>query len=322
MREIILSVTFAVLTLCASVSAEEVFFGALVEPPAGRVINGWGQFTSAWDLAQPGGKGEADDLAAYERAVAPHTPAMISFDVGPDFTMVSGFMNHFREFAGPRGFFIAQVAINFRGLEHDVSIGMRDPDLMVLADGLHNLGHPSLVAIGAGFNASGRLYEPSGYIGSFRHATDIMRKAHMNCAMIWEATARGLANSPYLKWYPGDDVVDWWGLEFADAGEFSAAESKAFVEAAVRHRKPVVISAAVPNAKSETEALKWCGAIFDFIRANPAIKAVSLRWPAKRLARWPKVATYVKQQLADPSFIDATEAPALFRPPRDLQPND
>ncbi len=134
MREIVLAVAFAVLLLCAPVSAEEGFLGAPVEPPAGRVISGWGQFSGAWDLGQAAGKGEAADLAAYAKTIAPHAPAMIAFDVGPDFTIVSGFMNHFREFAAAHGFFIAQIAINFHGLEQDVSTGMRDPDLMVLAD--------------------------------------------------------------------------------------------------------------------------------------------------------------------------------------------
>ncbi len=316
------AVIFAFLAMSGMTSAEEIVFGAPVEPPAGRVISGWGQLTSAWDLGQPGGKSEVEDLAAYEKAVAPHSPAMISFDVGPDFTMVSGFMNHYREFAATQGFFVAQIAINFRGLEHDVSTGMRDPDLMVLGDALHNIGRPTLVVIGGSFNATGVLYEPSAYIGSFRHATDIMRKAHMNCAMVWAAKAQALSNSQYMKWYPGDDVVDWWGLEIQDARDFSSAESEGIRRGGLRHRKPVVISASAPKAKSEAEALKWYAAIFDLVRANPGIKAISVPWPTRLLARWPRVAGYVKQQLADPRYIDAAAAPGLLRPPRDAQSND
>jgi hypothetical protein len=315
----LLSIIFAFLLMSGTSLAEEVFFGAPLEPPAGRVISGWGQFSSEWDLGQAAGKTETEELAAYEKAVAPHTPAMIVFDVGPDFTIVSGFMNHYREFAAGHGFFVGQVGINFRGLEHDVSIGMRDPDLMVLADALHHIGRPTLVVTGAKFNATGTPYEPSAYIGSFRHATDIMRKAHMNCAMVWEAAAQGLSNSQPMKWYPGDDVVDWWGIDLAEARDFNSLEAKALVDEAAHHRKPVLIDAPAPSGRSETEALNWYSAFFDFIRANPAIKALSLRWPAKRMNRWPKVAAYVKQQLADPRYIDATEAPGIFRPPRDQQ---
>ena len=45
---------------------------------------------------------------------------------------------------------------------------MRDPDLMVLGDALHNIGRPTLVVIGGSFNATGvqdmpaAAYEASG----------------------------------------------------------------------------------------------------------------------------------------------------------------
>lgn len=310
------SILVALLAIGASWSPVPPFFDAPVEPPAGRAISGWGEFSSAWDLGQLAGQGEAKDLAAYEKAVAPHAPALISFSVGPDFTIVSGFLSHYREFSSAHGFFVGQVAINFHGLEHDVAIGMRDPDLMVLADGLQGVGRPALVRIGPAFNAPEARYEASAYIGAFRHGTDVIRKTHMSCATVWAASARGLSSSEYLKWYPGDDVVDWWGVDLFDAQEFSRAETKAFVDQAAHHHKPVVIGATSLKAKSEAEALGWYAALFDFIRANPAVKAFSLPWPGTRLARWPKVAAYVKQQLADPRFIDASEAPAIFHPPR------
>jgi hypothetical protein len=305
----------ALLTIAATSFAQSAPF----EPPAGRVISGWGQFSSAWDLGQPTGKNDADDLAAYEKAVAPHPPAMISFDVGPDFTIVSGFLNRYRQFAATRGFFVAGVAINFRGLEHDVSIGMRDPDLLVLADGLREVGRPVLLRFGYEFNKPGALYEPSAFLGAFRHATDVMRKDHLNFATVWDATAGGFSDPQYKKWYPGDDVVDWWGLDLSDPRDFNRADSKVFVDDAARHHKPVLISAAMQGVKSEAAALKWYASFFDFISANPTIKAFSLD-PGMRLARWPRVAAYVKKQLGDPRYVDAGEAPAIFRPSHDEQP--
>ena len=311
--------TLALALIAAASLPAPVFFEAPLEPPAGRIISGWGEFSRGWNLGNAQGKRDAEDLAAYEKTVAPHAPAMISFDVGPDFTVVSGFLNHYREFAAAHGFFVAQVAIGFQGLEHDVSIGMRDPDLMVLADGLHGVGRPVLVRVGPQFNQPGALYEPSSYIGAFRHATDIMRKAHMNSAMLWDAAAQGISTSQYMKWYPGDDVVDWWGIEVSATEDLRSPAIKAFVDDAAHHRKPVVLSATMHGAKSEAAAVAWYGPIFDFIRANPAVKAISLPWPAARMASWPTVAAYVKQQLANPQFVDETEAPAIFRPPRDAQ---
>jgi hypothetical protein len=330
-------------SMSARLPPPSVFFDARLEPPAARVLSGWGQFSSAWDVGEAAGKGESEDLAAYEKAVAPHAPAMISFYVAPDFTIISGFLARYREFASKHGFFVAQVALNFRGMEHDVSIGMRDPDLMVLADGLRDVGRPVLLRIGYEFNNPGALYEPSGYIGAFRHAVQVFRQDKLNFAAVWNATAYGLSDSHYMKWYPGDDVVDWWAINLFDPQDFSRAESNAFIDDAAHHRKPVLIAETSPvvqtpsgtlvrGPKSDAEALKWYASLFEFVKTHPAIKAFSLiavdwrrlhatlpskGWPDARITRWPKVAEYVKQQLADPRFIDATEAPAIFRPPRE-----
>ncbi len=280
-------------------SSAPVYFDAKLEPPAGRVISGWGS---------------VEDLAAYSKAVAPHAPAIIAFEVGPDFSLVSDFLNHYREFAAAHGFFIAMIGLSFRGNEHDVATGMRDPDLFVIADGLRDVKMPVLLSIGRDFNDPGAPYATSGYIGAFRHTTEIFHREDPNFAAVWEAAAKGVSDPHYMKWYPGDDVVDWWGIDFLDAKDFDSSANKAFLDAAARHRKPVVIRATAGLAKSESEALKWCASFFDFIRRNPAIQAFTFTLPT-RLARWPKVVAYVRQQLADPRFIDAAEARTIFRPP-------
>jgi hypothetical protein len=277
------------------------------------VLSGWGQFSSGWDLGQPAGKGDADDLEAYRKAVAPHAPAMISFYVAPDSMILTGFLRHYREFTTTNGFFIAQIGFYFRGKESDVATGMLDPQLYVLGDGLRDIGRPVLLRIGYEFNNPGALYQPSAYIGAFRHTVQVFRQDRVNFAAVWDGSAREFFSDPkYMKWYPGDDVVDWWGLDVSNLREFSDVASKAFLQDAARHRKPVIINGSPAFAKSEAEALKWYAAFFDFIRSNPAIKAFGIH-PTMRLTRWIKAGAYVKQQLADPRFIDASEAPAIFR---------
>ncbi len=323
----------------AQESSAAVLLGARYEPPVGRVLSGWGQFSSAWDLEEPAGRGDADDLAAYTKAVAPHAPAMISFYVALDSAILAGFLKHYREFAATHGFFVAQIGLHFHGIERDVATGIHDPQLRALADGLHEVGRPVLLRIGYEFNSPWALYEPLPYIGAFHHVTEVLREDRVNFATVWDATAIGFSDPDYLKWYPGDDVVDWWAINLFDGADFSRPESIAFVNDAAHHRKPVLIAETSPvfqmptgtgvrGAKSEAEALRWYAALFEFIRTHRAVKAVSLiavdwrrlhsilpspGWPDTRLNRWPKVAAYVKQQLADPRFIDANEAPAIFR---------
>lgn len=310
-----------IIALAAVAAASPVFFDAPLEAPPGRVLSGWGQFSSAWDLGQPAGKGDGDDLEAYSKAVAPHAPAMISFYAAANTTILAGFLRRYREFATTHGFFVAQVGFNFHGMERDVSTGMRDPELLILADGLRDVGRPVLLRIGYEFNNPSAPYEPSAFIGAFRHATEVMRKDHMNFATVWDAMAMGLSDSHHMQWYPGDDVVDWWAISLSDPSDFTRAESIAFIDGAARHHKPVMLIAASAGAKSEAQAFKWYASFFEFLRAHPSVKAFSLIGAARRvsnarLSRWPKVAAYVKQQLADPRFIDATEVATIFRPPR------
>jgi len=298
MRIAIACMLAAVIAIAAA--SAPVFFDAKLEPPAGRVISGYD---------------DGPMLAAYSKAVAPHAPAMISFDAALDFSTASPFLTKYREFADRYGFFVADVGLSFHGYERDVSIGMRDPDIIVTANGLRAVGRPVLVRIGYDFNAPSALYEPSAYIGAFRHVTDLFHRECPNAATVWNPTAAGFSDSHYLKWYPGDDVVDWWGIHVSESHDLSRDETEAFVEEAERHRKPLVISATTRNLKSEAEALRWYASMFDFVRAHSAVKAVSFGIDSRQ-HRWPKVASYLKQQLADPRFIDATEAATIFHPQR------
>ncbi|HVN28255.1 MAG TPA: hypothetical protein VMT64_07200 [Candidatus Binataceae bacterium] len=281
----------------AASSAAPVFFDAKLEPPAGRVISGLGG---------------TENLAAYEKIVAPHSPAMIAFDLPLDFTSTSPFLNQYRAFKAAHGYFIANIGLSFRGKEHDVAAGMIDPDVFVIADGLRDVDRPVLLRLGGRFNAPGAVYEPSAYIGAFRHVTDTCRHEYPGIAMVWDASARGLSDPHYMKWYPGDDAVDWWGVEL-DAPDAIDPEVLAFIDAAEHHRKPVLISASSDKTRSDAEALKWFATIFDLVRAHPTIQALSIALNA-RLLRSSNLAAYLKQQLADPRFIDATEAPSILRP--------
>ena len=79
---------------------------------------------------------------------------------------------------------------------------------------------------------------------------------------------------------------------------------KAFIAEAARHAKHVALNVGAPRYEvDEAEALKWYAAVFDLIRAHYEVGAFSLM-PSMHLVRQPKVAAYLKQQLAYPRFID------------------
>lgn len=320
-------------------SAEPDFFYARHEPPAGRVIHGWGQFSSAWAQRAPAGIGDAVDLEAYEQAVAPYAPAMLSFYVAPVPEQVGPFLQRYAEFADARPFFIAQVGLYFQTLQEPVAVGDHDAEIRRLLVGLRDARRPVLLRIGYEFNNPWALYDPHLYIASFRRIVYLARETDtMNVAAVWNASALGLEQRGDGEWYPGDDVVDWWSLNLFHFEEFTSVHTAAFLNEARRRRKPVligetspVLSSGVPGRvrgpTSAAEALRWYGGLFELIRGRPEVKAVSViavdwrrldahlsgsGWPNARLDAWAGVADFYQSHLASERFLHAEEAAALY----------
>jgi hypothetical protein len=55
----------------------------------------------------------------------------------------------------------------------------------------------------------------------------------------------------YMDYYPGDEVVDWWGINYFTIGQMSG--SAAFIDAANTHGKPVMICESSPILNNGTQ---------------------------------------------------------------------
>lgn len=92
-----------------------------------------------------------------------------------------------------------------------------------------DFGDPVFVRIGFEFNGSWNNYHPGLYPIAFRKFVDLLRdEGATNFATIWcyEPNGRGDfdaidASGAYL-WYPGDDYVDWFGIDLFRHGTFVA----------------------------------------------------------------------------------------------------
>ena len=315
------------------------FYEAKLEPPAGRVVHGWGQFSSEWDKDARDGAGDAADLAAYERAVKPNLPAMLSFYTSLDASLMQQFVERYNQIVAQRGFFVAEIGLNFQDFQKDASQGMRDPEVVMMLDTVREARNPVLLRIGYEFNNPGSLYDPSLYIQTFRGVVERIREGHSdNLATVWNTTAAGFDSENFMRWYPGDDVVDWWGIDLFDLKDFDRPQLAEFLEKARSHRKPVVICEATPvfrsstsghvrGPKSDAEAAAWFQRLVDLINAHQEIQAVSLisvdwrrlhailpgsGWPDARINSWPKAVAIWKKALAEKRFINASEAEAVL----------
>jgi hypothetical protein len=334
--------TGSVAPLAQSVSAAR-FDKARLEPPAGRVLHGWGQFSSQWDKGAREGTGDDADLTSYERAVSPYRPALLSFYTALDESLLPQFAERYKQLAARRGFFVAQLALYFQSFQRDASVGMRDPEMVMLLDTIRAARNPVLIRIGYEFNNPEAPYDPSLFIQTFRGAAQRIREAQLdNVATVWNATAAGFGGMNFMRWYPGDDVVDWWGIDLFDRKDFDRPQLADFLEKATSHQKPVVICEASPvfggatpgqlhGPESDAEAAAWYQKLTQLISHHAEIQAVAVisvdwrrlhstlpgsGWPDTRIHQWPKATAVWKKFLSEKRIINAQDAEAIYPPAR------
>lgn len=164
-------------------------------------------------------------------------------------------------------------------------------------------GDPVFIRLGFEFNGSWNGYTTGVYPRAFRKVVERFRAAGVtNAAYIWCYEPDGPDDFDAVldgesAWYPGDDVVDWFGLDLFGPEHFAAPTSPrargdsayerslCFLEMAASHGKPVMLSenAAVKahvtadvddpgfvDGTSDWET--WFGPFFAFIVNHPLIK--------------------------------------------------
>jgi hypothetical protein len=123
------------------------------------------------------------------------------------------------------------------------------------------------------------------FISAWRRVVDIFRQEGVaNVAWVWVPNSIappswGPDNA--AAYYPGDDYVDWMGVDHYDYGPPSLMD--AVYDFAVAHHKPVFVaewgvrsgqgSTTVPNL-TPAQDQQWINAMFDYFETHPQIKAI------------------------------------------------
>jgi len=172
------------------------------------------------------------------------------------------------------------------GMEDVVARGEKDDNLALVCDSLERIALPAYVRIGYEFEGNWNGYQPQSYREAFVHVTKMMRQRQLNVATVWcsaGASAGALSLGDLMPYYPGDEWVDWWGIDTFDAAEMTSRATRHFCEAAGEHGKPVMIGEATPRGigvlggRASWEA--WFAPFFALIRQQPEIKLFSyINW--------------------------------------------
>jgi hypothetical protein len=320
---------------------------ALLEPPAGRIYHGVQTMTY-----EPG----PDPLAGYLGALPDSTiqPAVRGFffgipgERGPANTLAG--LKKFLQAADSVGF-IPEISLFLIGATATDSVLAASTQYDWIIDSIITLsigyGKRMFVRIGGEFNGSGPGwngggYHPYDYVTMFRKIVGMYaaRGFRDSIATNWcyepdAANDFDSVDGRGARWYPGDDYVDWFGLDVFDTGHFDLAlpdsdrglitkkgKAERFLEMARAKNKPVFMSEVsairiniTPNINDATgDWNSWFAKYWEFIGGHGEIKGfgyINANWPAGAYPGWgdariqnsPDLAGWYRQEMRKPQYI-------------------
>ncbi len=186
-----------------------------------------------------------------------------------------------------------QVGLNMTGGNDDgsgqvegVAAGHFDEQIEAFIKALNATDRRCYVRIGYEFEGAWNAYHPPAFAASFIKITQAMREAELKAATVW-CSGGGSANfmpwDQLLEYYPGDQWVDWWGIDIFSPEEITDSRLLAFLQKAEEHQKPVMIGETTPRYVGTLGGITswnaWFKPFFQLVYTNPQIKAISyINW--------------------------------------------
>lgn len=305
---------------------ERACYGRRLEPTGNAVLHGAGQSSTAF--------------ANYVNAVGRnHTPALymtyLRLTQTEEVTRIClGMLDEvLKEHEGTA---ILQIglAMSWGGRSHaaEFAAGTYDKQIDAFARILKQRDRPVFLRIGYECNGRWNQYEPQSYVAAFRHvAARIRELCPRQVAIVWcyASDIRNLDNM--MDWYPGDEWVDWWGIDLFSVEHFSSPDTATFMRLAREHRFPVMIGESAPRyvgvLKGAESWNEWFVPFFDFIAENENVKAFCYinwdwglhpewkDWGDSRIERNKVLQGLYRRALNHPIFVHATDTEALRQLP-------
>ena len=171
----------------------------------------------------------------------------------------------------------------------EIARGVYDAYYQEFADTIKEFRDPVFISIDHEMNGSwfpySQDYPGSGvtatdYIAAWQHIVDIFRaRGASNVAWVWSPNVPDVGSTPAIKYYPGDEYVDWVGVSFYSGNAAGALDSIYKIYAA---RKPFFITEwATAQEQSRYYAdypgdAKWVQQFFRALNTKyPRVKAIS-----------------------------------------------
>lgn len=215
---------------------------------------------------------------------------------------------------------VLQIGLYMVGALDRTIQGFYDENILRLAKWLKRVKRPVYLRIGYEFDMPGNGYDPQRYRQVFRYIVTRLREEGVsNTAYVWHTAAMVNRSRDFMEWYPGDDVVDWFGVSFFNPHQIPTM--KEFLSLAQDHQKPFMIAESTPAGLVSLNARKeWFRHYFRFINENDvkAVCYINSHWDSYPLFKSQKWGDARLQ--ADPElkamWVQNTERDYLFSSPK------
>ena len=290
-------------------------FNRRLEPAAG-ILHGAGQSPEAF--------------AAYVAAVWPYRPCIYMTYIGMKENIPAYFEQLNAQLRPYSSGLIPQIGLGMttdgkpeEHYEHRVAAGEYDEQIEQLWQGVRNLNRLAFVRIGYEFSGHWNGYLPESYRQAWQRVVTRQRQMDVGqIASVW-CYAPDSRDKDYMAYYPGDEWVDWWGIDLFSPGHFSAPDTLAFMSDARAHRFPVMIGESTPRRVGVLDGQAswevWFALYFDFIEAQSHLKAFCyINWDWAGYPQWsdwgdcrlemnPHVLASYRRRLSNPLYLHLHE---------------
>ncbi len=168
-----------------------------------------------------------------------------------------------------------------------VARGEHDAQVALLGAFLAAEGRPALVRIGYECTGPWNGYQPDSYTAAFRRVARLLRAHAFPLATVW--CVEGGWTTQAGRYYPGDDVVDWWSVDLFAPDHFDATEP--FMAEAMARRKPVLVGECTPRRVGVLDGPlsweRWFAPFFAWLDRHRHVKGFCyINWDWSRHPQW------------------------------------
>ncbi len=171
----------------------------------------------------------------------------------------------------------------------DILAGKWDKYIGDWAAGAKRFGKPILLRWGHEFNGDWYPWsvpnngkDPAVYVKAYRYVHDVFTKAGAkNVKWVWCFNASSVPALPWnapMEAYPGDEYVDWVGIDgynFSGTDSFKSIFKTAYAKALTTVSKPIMIGEFATGGAGQDKA-KWIAQMANDLRESfPAIRAIT-----------------------------------------------